>query len=114
MPITHHLNKLKLNKAVLLIALSIGCTIFISSCATVGKEFASSRILELKMGETSQQQVQAIFGQPWRTGIEDGLTTWTYAKYKYSLFGEDETEDLVIRFDKNRLVKSYSFNTTQK
>jgi hypothetical protein len=68
----------------------------IKGCARVGQEFAVSRVMELTIGETTQQEVREIFGAPWRTGIEDGLPTWTYGKYHYYLFSADDTQDLVI------------------
>lgn len=83
-------------------------------CASVGKEFAASRVIELKIGETTQQEVREMFGAPWRTGIEDGRRTWTYGNYHYSLFGAEDTQDLVIRFDKYKIVRSYTFNSTPK
>lgn len=83
-------------------------------CMTVGKDFAASRVIDLKIGETTQQQVREMFGQPWRMGREDGRHTWTYGIYKYSLFSPAETEDLVIRFDNNGIVRSYTFNTSRK
>ena len=86
----------------------------LSGCMTAGKDFAASRVMDLKIGETTQQQVREMFGQPWRMGREDGRHTWTYGKYKYSLFAPVETEDLVIRFDNNGIVRSYTFNTSKK
>ncbi len=49
---------------------------------------------------------------PWRVGIEDGRPTWTYAIYHYSAFSEAKTKDLVVRFDANNVVRSYTFNTS--
>ena len=86
----------------------------ITGCANVGREFATSRVMELKIGETTQQEVRGMFGAPWRTGIEDGRQTWTYGNYHYSLFGDDDTQDLVIRFDEYKIVRSYTFNSTPK
>jgi len=38
----------------------------ITGCASVGQEFAASRVMELKIGETTQQEVREMFGAPWR------------------------------------------------
>ena len=54
-----------------------------------------------------------MFGDPWRTGIEDGKRTWSYGRYRYSLFDDAETTDLVVRFNKDGTVSSYVFNTTE-
>ncbi|MBM3319186.1 MAG: outer membrane protein assembly factor BamE [Candidatus Eisenbacteria bacterium] len=83
------------------------------ACASVGRDFPSDRVWKLRIGETTSEEVRQMFGDPWRTGIEDGNPTWTYGKYRYSLFGEDRTKDLVVRFDENMIVRSYTFNTTE-
>jgi hypothetical protein len=86
--------------------------VFLSACATVGKDFPSGKVSEIKIGKTTQTEIEAMFGKPWRTGIEDGLVTWTYGKYHYSAFSQAQTKDLVVRFDNNKIVRSYSYNTT--
>jgi hypothetical protein len=53
-----------------------------------------------------------MFGEPWRTGLEDGQRTWTYGYYKYNLLGASQTRDLVVRFDDAGTVRSYTFNST--
>ncbi len=86
---------------------------FTTGCATVGHEFPSSQVSLIKIGETGTEQVRAMFGTPWRIGIENGQRTWTYGHYRYSLFGPGSTEDLVIRFDGYGTVASYVYNTTE-
>ena len=85
----------------------------INGCATIGQDFPNSRVSDIKIGQTTQQQVREMFGLPWRMGIEDGRNTWTYGRYRYSLFADDETKDLVIRFDNQGVVRSYTFNTSR-
>ena len=67
---------------------------------------------DIKIGQTTQSEIGKMFGPPWRTGMDDGDRTWTYGHYRYSLFGSTKTEDLVIRFDADDVVSSYTFNTT--
>ena len=82
-------------------------------CASVGREFPVERVPQIEIGRTNQEEIRALFGVPWRTGWEDGQVTWTYAKYRYSLFGGTATEDLVVRFNDRGTVVSYTFNTTE-
>lgn len=98
------------------LALSIGSIAMtaVPGCASVGRDFPASRVVDIKIGQTSQQQIKQLFGEPWRIGLENGERTWTYGKYRYSLFGSSETEDLLIRFDPQGIVRSYTFNSTQK
>lgn len=86
----------------------------VAGCATVGHEFPAGQVSMIKIGETTQNDIRAIFGNPWRTGIEDGLRTWTYGIYEYSVFSDASTEDLLIRFDKNGVVSSFVFNSTKR
>jgi hypothetical protein len=85
-----------------------------ASCATVGRDFPVARVSDIRIGETTQDQIREMFGDPWRVGIEDGQRTWTYGKYRYRAFGEASTEDLVVRFDERSIVVSYTFNTTEQ
>ena len=86
----------------------------LTGCFSVGQEFAGSRVPEIKIGKTTRQEITELFGTPWRTGMEDGRTTWTYGIYKYSLFGADDTQDLLIRFDPQGVVRSYTYSSTRK
>lgn len=82
------------------------------ACATAGYDFPSDRAHDIQTGETTKNEIRTIFGSPWRVGLEDGQQTWTYGKYKYKLFGNSSTKDLVIRFNAQDIVSTYSFNTT--
>ena len=86
---------------------------FLQGCATVGKEFPVTGVTDIKIGETTQEQILTMFGSPWRTGIEDGQLTWTYGRYRYNLFKEARTKDLVVRFNDKNVVVSYTYNTTE-
>ncbi len=87
--------------------------LLIASCATVGRKFTVDNVTKIKIGETTQAEISQLFGPQWRTGIEDGNETWTYGHYRYRLFGQSSTTDLVVRFRANGIVDSYSFNTTE-
>lgn len=82
-------------------------------CATVGKDFTTHNVSQIELGETTRSDIQEMFGEPWRTGIEDGKRTWTYGKYRWSAFGDAETTDLVVRFNDDGTVSSYVYNTTE-
>ncbi len=101
------------NKSAFPLMCAVCGLIILSSCATIGREFPVARVSDIRMGETTQNDVKEMFGPPWRVGIEDGLRTWTYGKYRYRLFGRASTEDLVVRFDSKNIVTSYTFNTTE-
>ena len=101
------------NQSFLPVSLTVAGLFLMAGCATVGKDFPASQVTALQIGKTTRDEVREIFGAPWRTGIEDGRRTWTYGKYKYSLFAPARTQDLVIRFNDEGRVVSYTFNTTE-
>lgn len=83
-----------------------------SACMSMGRPFPAEKVPEIVLSKTTQNDVTARFGHPFRTGIEDGDTTWTYLRYRFSVFGRQETQDLYIRFNADGTVKSYAFNTS--
>ena len=85
---------------------------FFTGCMTVGRPFPTHEVRQIETGTTTRDEVKRLFGEPWRTGLEDGESTFTYGHYQYSLFGEGTTRDLVVRFDGHGVVSSYSFNST--
>jgi len=82
------------------------------SCATVGRPFPESEVGKIVIGRTTAVEVKGLFGPPWRTGVEDGLKTWTYGHYHYSVFAPASSKDLVVRFDDHDVVVSYSYSAT--
>lgn len=81
-------------------------------CARVGNDFNAQHINELKIGQTTKSDVRSMFGKPWREGNENGVTMWTYGRYTYYLLDEADTKDLVIKFNDDNTVRSYTFNKT--
>ena len=93
---------------VLLLTVLLALTL--SSCVTAGREFPEENVTKIELGKTTQEQIKELFGPPWRTGIEDGLVTWTYGSYQYQMFGNSMGSDLVVRFNENGTVVSYSYS----
>ncbi|MDY0121054.1 MAG: outer membrane protein assembly factor BamE [Sulfurimonas sp.] len=101
-----------MKKLTLLSSVVLGALLLLSSgCARVGNDFNANNVQEIKIGETSQADIKAMFGKPWRVGMENGVTQWTYGRYTYRLIGDTDTKDLVVKF-KDGKVSAYNFNTT--
>jgi hypothetical protein len=92
---------------------ALGLALLLGACATVGHDFPVERVTDIRLHQTTQEEIRGMFGEPWRTGLDDGQRTWTYGKYRYKLFGQASTTDLVLRFDDQGRVVSYTFNTTE-
>jgi outer membrane protein assembly factor BamE (lipoprotein component of BamABCDE complex) len=102
-----------LAKPVIVLAIAICSISLLTGCATIGHDFAASEVKNIQIGKTTQDEIKAMFGTPWRTGVDDGRKTWTYGIYHYSLFNDARTQDLVIRFNDKDIVASFTYNTTE-
>jgi len=93
--------------------LTVGLTLLtLCGCLSVGKNFRSEDLSWVVTNETSRKDVHQKLGEPFRTGLDSGTPTWTYGYYRYRLLGETCTKDLVIYFNREGTVSSYSFNTS--
>ncbi|MFH2070444.1 MAG: outer membrane protein assembly factor BamE [Elusimicrobiota bacterium] len=79
---------------------------------TIGRNFQTLDIPRIENDKTTMNDIRKTFGEPNRKGIEDGDLTWTYLYYKLNLLGSKHTRDLYIKFDKNGVVKSFTYNTS--
>ena len=88
----------------LLAALSLP---LISCMPSIGRPFPVYQVRQIEIDKTTKAEIRQMFGDPWRTGLEDGFRTWTYGEYSMKM-----TRDLVIRFNDQDVVKSYSFSSS--
>ena len=88
----------------LLAALSLPVT---GCMPSIGRPFPVYQVRQIEIDKTTKAEIRQMFGNPWRTGLEDGQRTWTYGEYSVN-----STRDLVIRFDDQNVVKSYSFSSS--
>ncbi|MDH3544426.1 MAG: hypothetical protein OET55_04865 [Desulfuromonadales bacterium] len=89
----------------LLVALSLPTT---GCMPTVGEAFPFYKVRQIEVEKTTMAEIREMFGEPWRTGLENGERTWTYGEY-----GVNISRDLVIRYDDRNVVKSYSFSSSE-
>nr|WP_321465842.1 outer membrane protein assembly factor BamE [uncultured Desulfobulbus sp.] len=84
--------------------------LLLTGCISAGKDFNTHMVPQIQLHQTTRAQIEQMFGRPWRTGVEDGRPTWSYGTYKTGL-GDTLSRDLVIRFDVDGTVASYTFNS---
>ena len=81
--------------------------LFLSACGTVGKEFDEMLYANIVKGTTTHKEIRAMFGPPFKKGIQNGDPVWTYEYNHVNTFGPDIIKDLIIVFGKNGVVKSH-------
>ncbi len=82
----------------------------LTSCASIGMEFEGSYANKIKIGVTKKSEIKKMLGDPWRVGIDNGNTAWTYGYYHFKIFKGIETKDLYIVFDPDDKVRSFTYN----
>jgi hypothetical protein len=86
---------------------------FAASCGTAGKNFDESLYENIATGTTSQKEIHSMFGNPFKKGIQNGFSVWTYEYNFYNSLGNNIMKDMVIVFDQRGIVKSHQMMTNQ-
>ena len=100
-----------INPLLILLA-GILVVIFFSGCGSVGKNFDESLYTKIAKGTTNKNDVKAMFGDPFKKGIQNGSPVWTYEYNYVNSFGTDIIKDMIIVFSKNGVVKSHQLMTS--
>ena len=88
---------------------------FLTACyGTVGNNFDNSQIKNIQNNVTNEEEILEKFGPPFKKGIENGQTMWSYQFDKWNALGPAQSKDLVILFDKKNIVKGYRYTTSNK
>ena len=88
--------------------------LLIYGCGTTGKDFNESLYNNIVAGTTTHKEIQAMFGPPFKKGIQNGYKVWTYEYNEYNSLGNDTTKDMVIVFTPDGVVKSHQMMTNQQ
>ena len=91
--------------------LAVLCSLMMASCVTTGKNFPSD-LAWIKKEKTKKPDVKLVLGPPFAIGNSGGVVTWTYAFYKYQLFGKSSHKELKFYWNPNNSVKHFSFNSS--
>ena len=83
----------------------IGTILLLGGCGTVGESFNTSNVANIANGVTTQQ----MFGEPFKTGIQNGQPVWVYEDHRYSIVSENKSKDLIITFNSDGIVQSHQF-----
>lgn len=88
-------------------AVCLAVAFLLAGCGSIGKDFDISQVKNISQGTTTKQEIQNMFGEPFRTGIQNGYPVWVYEKSTYNALGKDTTKSLIVEFDENDVVRRY-------
>ena len=97
----------------LVLNLLLLASLFFIGCGTTGKNFNESLHKNIVVGTTTHKEIQAMFGSPFKKGIQNGYKTWTYEYNFYNALGNNITKDIIVVFNQNGVVKSHQMMTNQ-
>lgn len=89
--------------------MAVLCGVLAAGCISVGKKFDSSRVEDIKVGETSILSVMGMFGQPWsEKKMKDGTTRylWQYTRGGFAV-GVVEQQVLTVFADNRGVVTQF-------
>lgn len=99
------ITKIRVSLAILAVAL-LG-----TGCFTVGGNFPSMPVRKIEKGISTKAEVKRLFGEPFRTGLDDGYESWTYVYNRWNMFSTTRSKDLYVVFNKDGTVRTYTFNS---
>ena len=82
-------------------------SVFWYGCGSVGKNFNESLYTKIVQGTTTKNEIQTMFGSPFKKGIQNGYPVWIYEYNYVNSFDTNIIKDMIIVFEKNGVVKSH-------
>lgn len=86
----------------------------LTACGSVGRNFDNTHVKDIHTNATSKTMIQEWFGKPHAEGQQNGMLMWTYQYDRYSLFGKDQSKELVLLFGDDDRVKAYRFSSNME
>ena len=97
----------------------------VMSCASIkyGNKFSDKDVLKIQKCMSKKADLEQIFGEPFRTGIQSGYqySLWSYSDTSINPFSSTDTimrnsaknrKDLFVFFNQNDIVVDYALNPT--
>jgi len=95
------------------IVIVVGIILISNGCGTVGKSFNTSKVESIVNGTSTRSDIKKIFGEPFKTGIQNGQPIWVYEDSHYSIIREETSKDLIIIFSHDGIVQSNQFMSSK-
>ena len=91
----------------------VGIILISNGCGASGKSFNTSKVESIVNGITTRSDIEKMFGEPFKTGIQNGQPIWVYEDHYYSIIRGETSKDLIIIFSPDGIVQSYQFMSSK-
>lgn len=92
--------------------LLLATLITVSGCSNVGTNFEANLVNQIHKGKTTQSEIEHMFGQPYKTGVQNNHPAWVYEYDQYRAIGADSSKDLLVVFNDDKTVRLYQIMST--
>ena len=89
------------------------CLAWVAACGTVGSDFSVEQAHSIENGKTTKEDIAQMFGEPFKTGVQNGHPIWIYEQNKYRALGDDTSKSLIVEFDDKGLVRSHQITSNE-
>ncbi len=93
----------------LIMSILLGSLLALGGCGTAGKDFNESKVSKIINGTTTRAEIRKMFGEPFKTGTQNGLPVWVYEYNLYYSLENDKSKNLVVVFSSDGVVQSHQF-----
>ena len=91
----------------------LGIVLVLGGCGNVGGNFNGYKAENIANGITTQMEIKAMFGKPFKTGIQNGQLIWVDEHNRYHLINDNTSKDLIVIFGPNGVVQSHQYMTSE-
>ncbi|MFQ5450047.1 MAG: outer membrane protein assembly factor BamE [Nitrospinaceae bacterium] len=88
-------------------------SLLLAGCGTTGKAFKEDRFEKIVNGSTTRQEVEELFGKPFKKGFQNGKEVWVYEFNKYRFIGTDTSKNIFVVFDDSGVVQTHQYMTSE-
>ncbi len=89
------------------------CLSWTIGCGTVGTDFDIEKAQSIENGKTTKEDIAQMFGEPFKTGIQNGHPIWIYERNKYKVIGDDTSKSLTVEFDDKGVVRHHTVTSNE-
>lgn len=100
-------------RPLLILGTLILCLSWTLGCGTVGKDFDIGQAQSIENGKTTKEEIAEMFGEPFKTGIQNGYPIWIYEQNQYKAVGKDTSKSLIVEFDQSGVVRKHTITSTE-
>lgn len=79
----------------------------LAACGSTGKDFDPALTENIVNGKTTKEEIRSMFGEPFKTGVQNGDPVWAYEYTEYGHSKTNPSRQLIVVFGPDDVVKTH-------